>query len=276
MCEVLDASRGKRDRKPSPIAEAAEEAKQALQAPKKARMQAPKKARKQAAEVLYIGDLSIFDEVEFAAKHKRKLEVANRAGRPLESREACEQQEARDVAAWEAKRGVACDKLKRSQLPLAARGPRCNAWPSAPTYDSWRVVQPYRQAGVEGAMFYAFNMSGPSFFTERRAAIEVVEMVGFVNFCIELEKAYALNDVMSEKMAERLAAAEGLSLARNEAIGHLTGFVDVTLASGVGKFKALHQVHRDHTKRTVITIGTYTGRFEAALERARFMRRKGQ
>ena len=265
MCEVLDASRGKRDRKPS--AKAAEETKQARQA--------PKKARKQAAEVLCIGDLSIIDEVEFAAKHKRKLEVANRAGRPLESREACEQQEARDVAAWEAKRGVACDKLKRSQLPLAARGPRCNARVGAPTYDSWRVVQPYGRAGVEAAMFYAFNTSGPSFFTERRAAIEVVEMVGFVNFCIEVEKAYALNDVMSEKMAERLAAAEGLSLARNEAIGHLTGFVDVTLARAVGKFKALHNDHTT-TTHTSISIGTYTGRFEAALERARFMRRKGQ
>ena len=72
---------------------------------------------------------------------------------------------------------------------------------------------------------------------------------------------------MSEKTAEQLAAADNLSLERNNTTkGHATGFVDVTLSDTEGKFCARHRSPK-------VSIGTYTGRFEAALERARFMRR---
>ena len=95
------------------------------------------------------------------------------------------------------------------------------------------------------------------------AAIEAVEMVGFVNFCAAVEKAYALDDVMSEEKAVQLAAADDLSLERSKTNGHLTGFVGVVLTRG-GKF---------HAGYGNVTIGICTGRFEAALEHARFMRR---
>lgn len=224
-----------------------------------------KKTRKSAVRVvkkLVIGDCLIDDDCAFAAEHKRALEVGRAdAGKPNE-REA-RIQEGKEVAAWEARRGISVDDLKRSRLPESMRGPPPSDGSTAKEFDLWQVVAEFRVR-----KFCPFTKDGPSFYDPRRAAIEAVEIVGFVHFCRAVEEAFSIDDVMSEETAEQLAAADNLSLERNNTTkGHTTGFLDVSLCKKPGRF--LLRVAR-------VTVGTYTGRFEAALERARFiMRRNG-
>lgn len=91
-------------------------------------------------------------------------------------------------------------------------------------------------------------------------------MAGFANVCDAVEEAYSLDDVMSEEMAEGLAADEDLCLTRNTVQGHMTGFVGVEFARSTGHFLSRITCPGQ-------SLGTFTGRFEAALQRARVMQR---
>ena len=220
---------------------------------------------------LRIGNLCIPSVSAFAMEHKDKHEVAH-ASTALLDREARLQEEDAQVVAWQARRRITVDDMRYSQLPSAFRiGAK---FKQHNTF--WRVKQVGRRLadGPAGRThtYVAFHEHGPSFLSAERAVMEAVEMAGFVNVCDAMEEAYSLEDVMSEEMAKRLAADEGLCLARSTEQGHTTGFVGVDFLRGGRHFQAC--VRTAPGSRGWQSIGVFTGRFEAALQRARVTQHK--
>ena len=220
---------------------------------------------------LRIGNLCIPSVSAFAMEHKDKHELAH-ASTALLDREARLQEEDAQVVAWQARRRITVDDMRYSQLPSAfrigAKFEQHNIF--------WRVKQVGRRLtdGPAGRThtYVAFHEHGPSFLSAERAVMEAVEMAGFVNVCDAMEEAYSLEDVMSEEMAKGLAADEGLCLARSTEQGHTTGFVGVDFLRGGRHFQAC--VRTAPGSRGWQSIGVFTGRFEAALQRARVTQHK--
>ena len=273
MCGVVimeveqDAPRGKRERKPTAKAAVEREAKQARSDPGLSATLHP------ACVPLRTGTFSIPDLSAFAMERKGKLELAH-ACMALPGREARLREEDAQVVAWQARRRITVDDMRCSQLPSAFRVGDQGLARARDRTTFWGVKQVGRKLadGPAGRThtYVAFHQHWPSFLSAERAAMEAVESVGFINVCDAMEEAYALADVMSEEMAEGLAAEEGLTLARSTEQGHMTGFVGVKFSRG--KFQAQRPCPRTQGSASR-HIGTFTGRFEAALQYARVTQR---
>ena len=169
--------------------------------------------------------------------------------------------EAARVAAWEEEHDTPVDDLKIETLPEAMRRATGWAWYDTPFSTGFFLVHK-----IKGE-FVPFGR-GQSFVTPERAVVEVVDVLGYCNFCDAIDEGYRLEHVMTKEEAEALASAEGVTLEPNNTPGHCTGFVGVEFkpqrSGKKSRYVAKHK--RAH-------IGTYNGRFEAALERARYIKR---
>ena len=201
---------------------------------------------------LYIPNVREWLDEKFGAQ-------AGSATKPSLSTDERRELEAERVAAWEEETETPVGDLKIEMLPAAMR--RATGWADTPVNTGFFLVHKIRSE------FVPFGR-GQSFVTPERAAVEVVDQLGYGNFCDAIDEGYRLEHVMTKEEAEARASAEGVTLEPNNTPRHCTGFVGVEFKHRAGQktypYSAWHK--KAH-------IGSYKGRFEAALERALYIKR---